>query len=131
MLAGTWNLRRLLAVAYGVGAAGLCALALAAGHSLGYAAGMLPGLLLSGLGQGMASTGTFITGTRDLPEESNGVGSALITTAQYTGGAVGPAVLVLVLGARPSSSAFGVTFIVAAGLASLVAPLAGTLLKAS
>lgn len=131
MLAGRWSLRRLLAVAYGVGAAGLLVLALAAGHSVGYAAGILPGLLLSGLGQGMAFTGTFITGTRELPEESNGVGSALITTAQYTGGAVGLAVLVLVLGGRPSASAFGVTFVVAAALAFLVAPLAGKRLKPS
>ncbi|MWA07224.1 hypothetical protein F8568_044220 [Actinomadura sp. LD22] len=37
----------------------------------------------------MAFTTTFITGTRDLPEDGNGTGSALITTAQYTGGSIG------------------------------------------
>ncbi|MER6051186.1 hypothetical protein ABT168_27680, partial [Streptomyces sp. NPDC001793] len=32
----------------------------------------------------------FITGTRDLPQASNATGSALVTTAQYIGGSLGP-----------------------------------------
>ncbi|MGA4845757.1 MFS transporter [Streptomyces sp. G5(2025)] len=105
-LAGRWTLRALLATAYLTGAVGLLALTVAVSVSGGYAAGVLPGLLLSGLGQGMAFTGMFITGTRDLPEESNGTGSALVTTAQYIGGSVGLAALVMIHGERPDASAF-------------------------
>jgi hypothetical protein len=52
-------------------------------------------------------------------------------SVQYTGGAVGHLVLVLVLGGRPSAAAFGVTFIGAVALAFLVAPLAGKRLQPS
>ncbi len=130
-LAGRWRLHRLLAAAYATGAAGLLVLAVAAASSGGYATVILPGLLVSGLGQGMAFTGMFITGTRDLPEESNGTGSALITTAQYTGGSVGLALLVLLLGEHPGPPAYALTFGATAVVALAVLPATWSLPEAA
>lgn len=99
-------------------------LALAVGTRGGYPAGILPGLLLSGFGQGMAFTGMFITGTRDLPPESNGTGSALVTTAQYLGGSLGLALLVLLHGEHPVAEDFVWTFCATAVIAAAAAPVA-------
>jgi MFS family permease len=123
-LAGRWSLRALLSSAFLTGAIGLVVLAVAVSVTGGYTAAVLPGLLLSGLGQGMAFTGMFITGTRDLPEESNGTGSALVTTAQYTGGSVGLAALVMLHGERPDADAFVLTFCVTAAVATAAVPIA-------
>ncbi|WP_431784678.1 MFS transporter [Streptomyces chumphonensis] len=127
-LAGTRSLRWLLSTAFLTGAAGLLVLALAVATGGGYTLAILPGLLLSGLGQGMAFTGMFITGTRDLPEESNGTGSALVTTAQYIGGSVGLALLVLLHGEDPAAPELVRAFCVAAVIATAAAPLALALL---
>ncbi|MFI5524103.1 MFS transporter [Streptomyces platensis] len=123
-LAGRLPLGRLLSLAYLTGAAGLVVLALAVGTRGGYPAGILPGLLLSGFGQGMAFTGMFITGTRDLPPESNGTGSALVTTAQYLGGSLGLALLVLLHGEHPVAEDFVWTFCATAVIAAAAAPAA-------
>ncbi|MGA5564989.1 MFS transporter [Streptomyces platensis] len=123
-LAGRLPLGRLLSFAYLTGAAGLVVLALAVGTRGGYPAGILPGLLLSGFGQGMAFTGMFITGTRDLPPESNGTGSALVTTAQYLGGSLGLALLVLLHGEHPVAEDFVWTFCATAVIAAAAAPVA-------
>ncbi|MGA5266801.1 MFS transporter [Streptomyces lydicamycinicus] len=123
-LAGRLPLGRLLSLAYLTGAAGLVVLALAVGTRGGYAAAILPGLLLSGFGQGMAFTGMFITGTRDLPPESNGTGSALVTTAQYLGGSLGLALLVLLHGEHPVAEDFVWTFCATAVIAAAAAPAA-------
>jgi MFS family permease len=123
-LASRTPLRRLLSTAFLTGAAGLLVLALAVGTKSGYGPGILPGLLLSGLGQGMAFTGMFITGTRDLPQASNATGSALVTTAQYIGGSIGLALLVLLHGEHPATPDFVRTFCVTAAIAAAAAPSA-------
>ncbi|PBC86049.1 MULTISPECIES: MFS transporter [unclassified Streptomyces] len=123
-LAGRLPLRRLLSTAFLTGAAGLVVLALAVGAEGGYLPAILPGLLLSGLGQGMAFTGMFITGTRDLPQASNATGSALVTTAQYLGGSLGLALLVLIHGEQPATADFVRTFCVTAVIAAAAAPSA-------
>lgn len=128
-LAGRYPLRRLLSIAFLTGAAGLLVLALAVAEDGGYAVGILPGLLLSGLGQGMAFTGMFITGTRDLPPASNATGSALVTTAQYLGGSLGLALLVLLHGEHPTTADFVRTFCVAAIVAASAAPSALLLIR--
>ena len=127
-VAGRLSLRRLLSTAFLIGATGLVVLALAVGADGGYAPGILPGLLLSGFGQGMAFTGMFITGTRDLPQESNAMGSALVTTAQYIGGSVGLALLVLLHGEQPTAPDFVRTFYVTAVIAVAAVPSALLLL---
>ncbi|MFD5428200.1 MFS transporter [Streptomyces sp. NPDC127084] len=123
LLAGHWGLRKLLTVAYSVGAAGLGVLAAASAVSSAYVTVILPGLVLSGLGQGMAFAGTYITGTRDLPAESSGMGSAVINTTQYTGGAIGLAILVVLLGQNPGPASFALAFSVTAVLALAVVPV--------
>jgi predicted MFS family arabinose efflux permease len=130
-LAGRTPLRRLLSTAFLIGAAGLLVLALAVAAEGGYVLGILPGLLLSGFGQGMAFTGMFITGTRDLPQASNATGSALVTTAQYIGGSIGLALLVLLHGEEPTASDFVRTFCVTAVVATVAAPSALFLLSRS
>ncbi|MYT29622.1 MFS transporter [Streptomyces sp. MspMP-M5] len=127
-LAGRIPLRRLLSTAFLTGAAGLLALAPAVGFDAGYLLGLLPGLLLSGFGQGMAFTGMFIAGTRDLPQASNATGSALVTTAQYIGGSLGLALLVLLHGEHPTAPDFVLTFCVTAVIATAAALSALSLL---
>ncbi|MEU6350863.1 MFS transporter [Streptomyces sp. NPDC047072] len=126
--AGRLSLRALLSAGFLIGTTGLVVLALAVAADGGYAPGILPGLLLSGLGQGMAFTGMFITGTRDLPQESNAMGSALVTTAQYIGGSLGLALLVLLHGERPTAPDFVRTFYVTAVVATAAVPSALLLL---
>lgn len=108
-LASRWTMTRLLGVAFGTGAAGLALLALGTGAE-GYWTGVLPGLLVSGLGQGLAFTGMFIAGTRDLPADGEGTGSAMITAAQHTGGAIGLALLVWIHGSEPTRGSLGVAY---------------------
>ncbi|GAA4234562.1 MFS transporter [Actinomadura meridiana] len=125
-LAGSWGPRRLLAAAFGIGAAGLGLLALGTGADA-YWLGVLPGLLVSGLGQGMAFTGMFIAGTRDLRPEANGTGSAMITAAQYTGGAIGLALLVWLHGPEPDAGGLGLAYVATVVIALLALPVIATL----
>ncbi|GAA4214145.1 MFS transporter [Actinocatenispora rupis] len=127
--AGRWPLRRLLAVAYAVGGVGLVVLAVAVHAHAGYVAGLLPGLLLSGVGQGTAFTALFVTGTRDLPPDRAGTGSALVTTAQYTGGSLGLALVVLLHGERPGTADFVHALALTAAVALAAVPVALLLLS--
>ncbi|MEH0981850.1 MFS transporter [Micromonospora sp. CPCC 205556] len=128
-LAGRWGLRRLLIVAFGVGAVGLGLLTLGlAQHA--YLTGVLPGLVVSGLGQGLAFTGMFITGTRDLDETANGTGAALVTTTQYVGGAIGLALLVLLHGPAPETADFRRAFLATVLIAAVTVPVAAAMLRA-
>lgn len=122
-LVGRWGVRVLLCMAFGIGAVGLGLLAFGTGID-GYWMSMLPGLVVSGLGQGMAFTGMFIAGTRDLPSGAEGTGSAMITASQYTGGAIGLALLVWLHGSEPSASTLAVTFLATVLIALLALPVA-------
>ncbi len=122
-LAGSWGIRRTLATGFAVGAAGLALLGLGTGGS-DYWTAVLPGLLVSGLGQGMAFAGMYIAGTKDVPDSEQGTASAVLTTTQYTGGAMGLAVLVLVLGDAPGGGAFGRAYALTAVLALVAAGVA-------
>ncbi|MEU7018147.1 MFS transporter [Streptomyces sp. NPDC046385] len=105
-------------VAFLVGAAGLVLLALGV-HTTSYWTGMLPGLIVSGLGHGMIYTSMFVGGTRDVDDANQGVAGALMTTSQYAGGALGVAVLVILLGDGPADSRFLPGFLLAAALAAV------------
>ncbi|MCZ2523115.1 MFS transporter [Streptomyces sp. HB2AG] len=120
-----WGVRRTLSTAFLLGAAGLVLLALSVGLE-GYAAAMLPGLLVSGIGHGMIYTSMFVGGTRDVPDSHQGTAGALMTTSQYAGGALGVAVLVLVLGTAPDTGSFAAGFTMAGGIALVGAVLAWT-----
>lgn len=117
-LAARWTLSRLLGVAFGTGAAGLALLAASTTLS-GYWLAVLPGVLLSGIGQGLAFTGMFIAGTRDLPADAEGTGSAMITAAQYAGGAVGLAVLVWTHGPDPTRVDMAMAYLVTVAVAAV------------
>ncbi|MEU5099050.1 MFS transporter, partial [Streptomyces sp. NPDC020996] len=119
-LINSLGVQRTLPLAFTIGAAGLVLLAVSV-HNHSYLTGMLPGLLTSGIGHGMIYTSMFVGGTRDVADHNQGVAGALMTTTQYAGGALGVAVLVLVLGTDPGDSRFLPAFLLTAAIA-----LAGT-----
>jgi EmrB/QacA subfamily drug resistance transporter len=106
-----------------------------------YAGALLPALLVSAAGMGLAFVPLATTATSGVPERDAGVVSALLTTSQHVGGAIGIAVLVtiasnhtaaLVAAGTPQPDAltagFHVAFAVDAALllgAALLAPLLG------
>ncbi|MFF3850085.1 MFS transporter [Streptomyces sp. NPDC002328] len=122
-LVGVLGVRRCLTLAFAVGAAGLLLLGLSA-RQHDYVVGMLPGLIVSGLGHGMIYTSMFVGGTRDVDDRNQGVAGALMTTTQYAGGAFGVAALILVLGTDPGDGAFRTGFLLAGGIAVAGAALA-------
>ncbi|HYQ62146.1 MFS transporter [Actinophytocola sp.] len=122
-IVGPLGVRRTLTLAFTVDAVGLLLLALQIGGD-GYVLHLLPGLLVSGLGHGITYTAMFIAGTQDLHDDDQGIGSALMTTSQYLAGALGVAVLVLVLGHAPGETEFGWAFVTTAAAAALGAALA-------
>ncbi|WP_068056701.1 DHA2 family efflux MFS transporter permease subunit [Nocardia xishanensis] len=63
-----------------------------------YLAGLLPGMVVSGLGVGLTLPTAFAAGTSGLPPQRFATGSAVLSMARQIGLAVGVAVLVAVLG---------------------------------
>jgi EmrB/QacA subfamily drug resistance transporter len=112
ILAGMWLSARVvirfgtrwpLVVSFLVSAAGLLLLSGVAPGD-GYVSGVLPGMLVMSFGCGLtlpALTGAAVTGTT---EENAGLGSAVFSSVQQVGGAVGLAVLVT-LATRHADSA--------------------------
>ncbi|MFT7841567.1 MFS transporter [Saccharothrix sp. BKS2] len=107
------GVRATLALAFVADAAGLLLLALQV-HGDGYVLNLLPGLLITGFAHGVTYVSMFIAGTADVADRNQGVGSALMTTSQYMAGALGVAVLVLVLGVEPGPDAFAWAFVTTA-----------------
>jgi EmrB/QacA subfamily drug resistance transporter len=124
-LAVALGVRPTLAAGFALGAIGLGLLALGA-DVRGYLPGVLPGLLVSGVGQGMAFAGIYIAGTKDVPESAHGTASAMLTTTQYTGGAIGLAALTLLLGQHPDETRFAHAYTLTAVLAATAAAVAAT-----
>lgn len=85
-----------------------------------YLVGILPGLLLHGIGNGFAFP-TFFTGaTRDVPDDRQGIASALVNTSVQVGSGLGVAILAAILTSPTSSGDQGfATTIVVATLFSL------------
>ncbi|GAA0478728.1 MFS transporter [Paractinoplanes deccanensis] len=77
------------------GAAGMALLAAGMSPGGGYAA-LTPGLVLISLGQGVTWTAMFVAAGTGVRAEHHGVASAMASTMQQIGGAVGLAVLVAV-----------------------------------
>jgi MFS family permease len=111
-----------LTAGFGLALVGLAWLAVTV--RAGYATGLLPGLLVSGVGHGMIYTATFVLGSRDVPVRQQGTAGALLTTAQYLAGAVTLAVLTLVLGRVGGYAGFAVAFGVTAAAAAAGALIA-------
>ncbi|MFD1147689.1 MFS transporter [Saccharothrix hoggarensis] len=117
------GVRLTLTLAFVADAAGLLLLAAQVGGD-SYALNLLPGLLITGFAHGVTYVSMFIAGTADVEDRNQGVGGALMTTSQYMSGALGVAVLVLVLGVEPGESAFAWAFVTTAIAAALGAVLA-------
>ena len=98
------GMRPTLVVSFLISAAGLLLLSRVAPGD-GYAAGVLPGMLVTSLGCGLslpALTAAAVTGTTG---ENAGLGSAIFSSVQQVGGAVGVAVLVTVAARRSDALA--------------------------
>ncbi len=74
-------------------AAGGVALLRELGLHTSYASGLLPGLLLVGLGLGLVFGCAFNTATFGAGREDAGVASAMVNTSQQVGGSIGTALL--------------------------------------
>jgi MFS family permease len=89
-----------------------------------YASQMLPAMLLTGIGVGLALPTLISTSATALPPERFGTGSAVVNTARQVASALGVAILVTVLGtphsAEAARNAFRHSWIVAA-VANLLA----------
>jgi EmrB/QacA subfamily drug resistance transporter len=75
-----------------LGVAAMIVLSRLSTHS-SYAGGILPALLLVGLGMGMIFAPAFSTATLGVRSEDAGIASAMVNTAQQVGGSVGTALL--------------------------------------
>ncbi|MFE4663672.1 MFS transporter [Streptomyces sp. NPDC056716] len=141
ILAGMWlssravarlGMRSALVLSFLISAAGLLLLSGVAPGD-GYAWGVLPGMLVTSLGNGLALPALTIAALTGTTEENAGLGSAVLSSVQQVGGAVGVAVLVA-LAAREDGTAhaategFRLALIVAAALLALGAVLIAALL---
>ncbi|MFJ6822242.1 MFS transporter [Streptomyces niveus] len=102
ILAGMWlssravirlGMRPTLVTGFLTSAAGLLLLSGVA-PSDGYASGVLPGMLLTSLGCGLSLPALTVAALTGTTEEDAGLGSAVLSSGQQIGGAVGVAVLV-------------------------------------
>ncbi|WP_395110197.1 MFS transporter [Actinomadura sp. SCN-SB] len=131
------GVRRALVLSFLISSAGLLLLSgVAAGDP--YVVGVLPGLLVTSLGCGLSLpvlTAAAVAGTT---EENAGLGSALFSSLQQVGGAMGVAVLVTLAErhhdasagpARSASEGFSFALIVGAALLLLGAVLIAVLLR--
>src|SRR6266496_235413 len=97
-LVGRVGISRTLAAGMTFGAVGLALyLRLPATPSLAI---LLPGMIVAGLGQGVAFTTMYVAAGTGVARGEQGVASAMASTAQQIGGSVGLAVLVALLSAR-------------------------------
>jgi MFS family permease len=104
--------RTTLAGGFAIGLAGTAALAL--GFGAGSYLALLPGLIVSGIGQGLVWTAMFITVSTGVAPARQGVANGLATTTLNLGEAVGLALLVVVAHAAGNQAAVAVA---AAGMA--------------
>ncbi|MFD4335685.1 MFS transporter [Streptomyces anulatus] len=133
------GVRPALVMSFLISAAGLLMLSGVA-PSDGYASGVLPGMLVTSLGCGLSLPALTVAALTGTTEENAGVGSAVLSSVQQVGGAVGVAVLVALASRRSDALAaregplhaatggFSFALAVAAALLVLGAVLIGALL---
>jgi EmrB/QacA subfamily drug resistance transporter len=149
VLAGMWlssrvvirlGMRWTLVLSFLISSAGLLLLSgVAPGDH--YATGVLPGMLVTSLGCGLSLPVLTAAAVMGTTEENAGLGSAVLTSVQQVGGAVGLAVLVTLAArqsnvvadsgdpVRPATEGFSFALTVAASLLALGAVLIATLLR--
>jgi len=102
-LASRFGFRRVLLAGFVVFASGLCWYATRAGLHPAYLAVWLPGTLIVGLGIGLTFPVLSAAAVSSLPGERFAVGSAVNQTARQVGGALGVALLVVIVGTPHSA----------------------------
>lgn len=132
------GVRRTLVMSFLISAAGLLLLSDVA-PSDSYATGVLPGMLVTSLGCGLSLPALTVAAVTGTTEENAGLGSAVLSSVQQVGGAVGLAVLVALATRRSDALAteagplhaategFSFALTVAAALLALGAVLVATL----
>ncbi|MFI0357402.1 MFS transporter [Actinomadura sp. 9N407] len=148
ILAGMWlssravirfGMRPTLVVSFLISAAGLLLLSGVA-PSDGYAAGVLPGMLITSLGCGLSLPALTVAAVSGTDKENAGLGSAVLNSVQQIGGAVGVAVLVSIAARRSDDLAdplraategFSYALTIAAVLLAVGAVLIAVLLRTS
>jgi len=109
-----------------------------------YVTDVLPGMILLGVGGGMAFNPVLLAAMSDVAPEESGLASGVVNTAFMMGGALGLAVLASLAASRTDSLAAGgtghlaaltsgyhVAFLVGAAFAATAAVVGGSLLRAS
>ncbi len=120
--------RATLFVAFPVSAAGLLLLSGVSADDA-YASGVLPGMLVTSLGCGLSLPTLTVAALDGTTEEDAGLGSAVLSTVQQVGGALGVASLVALAAHHGSATAgFSAALTVAAVLLTLAAVLGVPLL---
>jgi MFS family permease len=107
-------------------AMGLLWRVLAAGTTPHYVTDLLPSMLLTGIGVGLALPTLISTASTALPAERFGTGSAIVNTSRQVASALGVAILVTILGTPASPAAARAVFQhgwITAGAANLAAAL--------
>lgn len=97
-LLGRLGMRPTLLIGLLLGAVGMTLLAFAMSPTGGYSA-LLPGVALLSLGQGISWTAMFVAAGTGVGAAHQGIASAMASTTQQIGGAVGLAVLVAIANA--------------------------------
>jgi EmrB/QacA subfamily drug resistance transporter len=117
--------RALIVTGLAAMAGGALLLTTVSAHS-GYAAGVLPGLLVTGLGTGLALPATAITGLSEVGDDRAGTAAGLMSAAHEIGAAFGVAVFSAVAVAASGGISVGYRhgFEVAAAIAAVLALLA-------
>ena len=148
ILAGMWlssravarlGVRPALVLSFLLGSAGMLLLS-GVEPGDGYASGVLPGMLVTSLGCGLGLPALTVAALTGTTEENAGLGSAVLSSVQQVGGAVGVAVLVALAARHGDASAvrgssphaategFSLALTAAAALLVLGAVLMGTFL---
>jgi EmrB/QacA subfamily drug resistance transporter len=100
----------------------------AAPHDAAYAADILPGFVVMGLGLGLVFVGVSITAMSEVEPQNAGLASGILTTSHELGAALGVAVLAAVAtgaGTGGIVEGYGDGFVVAAAVAGALAVLTG------
>ena len=128
-IAGTIDARLLVLLGSVTFAAGIASWAAFVDPGSSYAATLLPGMVLTGVGVGLVVPASMARGTAHLPPHRFSTGSAVLSTARQIGIALGIAVLVAVLGTSPEADTFVTAWWVTAAIAvaaGLTSPVRST-----
>src|SRR5262249_9224414 len=104
-LAARIGFRPVIAAGSLVFATGMCWYALMSRSHTGYLTIWLPGLVLVGIGSGLALPSLGAAAVSNLPPDRFAVGSAINQTCRQVGGALGVAILVALLGKSTTGQA--------------------------